>query len=57
MGCYKAAGVNVYDWLVYFLRHILEYDNDNTRELAELLPGNLLAKGLGKPVGETPAFL
>jgi len=57
MGCCKAAGVNVYDWLVYFLRHVLEYDNDNTRELTELLPGNLLAKGLVKPVGETPAFL
>jgi hypothetical protein len=25
--------------------------------LAELLPGNLLAKGLVKPVGETPASL
>ena len=57
MGCCKAAGVNVYDWLVYFLSHVHEYDNDYTRDLAELLPSNLLAKGLVKPVGETPASL
>ena len=57
MGCCKAAWVNVYDWLVYFLSHVHEYDNDYTRDLAELLPGNLLAKGLVKPVGETPASL
>ncbi|MBR1433522.1 MAG: IS66 family transposase [Bacteroidales bacterium] len=57
MGCCKAAGVNVYDWLVYFLSHVHEYDNDYTRDLDELLPGNLRAKGLVKPVGESPASL
>ena len=53
MGCCKAAGVNVYDWLVYFLDHAHEYDYAPERDLAELLPGNLLAKGLVKAIGET----
>ena len=53
MGCCKAAGVNVYDWLVYFLNHVHEYDYDLKRDLAELLPANLLAKGLVKAIGET----
>ena len=57
MGCCKAAGVNVYDWLVYFLDHVHEYDYDLRRDLAELLPGNLKSKGLVKAVGETPTSL
>ena len=57
MGCCKAAGVNVYDWLVYFLNHVHEYDYDLKRDLAELLPGNLLAKGLVKAIGESPNSL
>lgn len=57
MGCCKAAGVNVYDWLVYFLDHVHEYDYDLKRDLAELLPANLLAKGLVKAVGESPNSL
>ena len=57
MGCCKLAGVNVYDWLVYFLNHVHEYDYDLKRDLAELLPGALKAKGLVKAVGETPASL
>ena len=55
MGCCKAAGVNVYDWLVYFLDHIHEYDYAPERDLAELLPGALKAKGLVKAIGESPA--
>ena len=57
MGCCKAAGVNVYDWLVYFLDHVHEYDYDLKRDLAELLPANLLAKGLVKAIGDTPTSL
>ena len=54
MGCCKAAGINVYDWLVYFLEHVHEYDNDYSRDLAELLPGALKARGLVKAIGESP---
>ena len=54
MGCCKAAGVNVYDWLVYFLDHVHEYDYAPERDLAELLPGALKAKGLVKAIGESP---
>lgn len=41
MGCCKAAGVDFKKWTLHFLRHIYEYDNDYTRDLAELLPHNL----------------
>ena len=54
MGCCKAAGINVYDWLVYFLEHVHEYDNDYGRDLVELLPGALKARGLVKAIGESP---
>lgn len=57
MGCCKAAGVNVYDWLVYFLDHVHEYDYAPELDLAELLPGNLLAKGLVGAIGESPTRL
>lgn len=54
MGCCKAARVNVYDWLVYFLDHVHEYDNDYNRDLVELLPGTLKAKGLVREIGVSP---
>ena len=57
MGCCKAAKVNVYDWLVYFLDHVHDYDYDFGRDLAELLPGALKAKGLVKEIGESPTTL
>ena len=57
MGCCKAAGVNVYDCLVYFLGHVHEYDCDYNRNLAELLPGALKTKGLVKAIGESPTSL
>ena len=41
MGCCKAAGVDFKKWTLHFLKHIHEYDNDYTRDLAELLPHNL----------------
>ena len=53
MGCCKAVGVNVYDWLVYFLNHVHDYDYDLKRDLAELLPGALKAKGFVKEIGES----
>jgi len=40
MGCCKAAEVNFRDWLVYFLSNIHKYDNDYSKDLAELLPHN-----------------
>ena len=48
MGCCKIAGVNVEEWLTYYLDHVHEYDNDYSRDLAELLPYALEAKGILK---------
>ena len=42
LGCCKAADVNFRDWMVYVLSHIHDYDEDYTRDLAELIPGRLL---------------
>ena len=39
-GCCKASGVNFRDWLVYFLSNIHNYDNDYSKDLAELFPHN-----------------
>ena len=38
MGCCKASDVNFRDWLEYVLNNIHSYDNDYSRDLAELLP-------------------
>jgi transposase len=43
-GCCKAHGVNFRDWLVYFLNHVHDYDNDYSKSLDELLPHNYLSK-------------
>ena len=40
MGCCKAHEVNFRDWLVYFLSNIHKYDNDYSKDLAELLAHN-----------------
>lgn len=45
MGCCRAAGVDFRTWLIYFLDHVHDYDNDYTKDLAELLPDNLKAAG------------
>lgn len=45
MGCCKASGVDFRIWLIYFLDHVHDYDNDYTKDLAELLPDNLKAAG------------
>ena len=48
MGCCKVAGVNVEEWLTYFLNHVHEYDSDYSRDLADLLPYALEANGILK---------
>ena len=40
LGTCKAMNVNFRDWLVYVLSHIHDYDNDYSKDLAELLPNN-----------------
>jgi transposase len=44
LGCCKAHEVNFRDWLVFFLNNIHKYDNDYTKDLAELLPHNFKPK-------------
>ena len=40
LGTCKALNVNFRDWLEYVLSHIHDYDNDYSKDLAELLPNN-----------------
>jgi len=40
LGCCKASGVNFRDWLVFFLNNVHKYDQDYSKDLAELLPHN-----------------
>jgi transposase len=40
LGCCKASDVNFREWMVYFLNNIHQYDNDYTKDLAEMLPHN-----------------
>ena len=40
LGCCKTSGVNFRDWLVFFLNNIHKYDQDYSKDLAELLPHN-----------------
>ena len=46
MGCCKAAKVNFRTWVIYFLDHVHDYDQDYTRDIAELLPDNLKDAGV-----------
>lgn len=46
MGCCKAAKVNFRTWIIYFLDHVHDYDQDYTRDIAELLPDNLKDAGV-----------
>ena len=39
LGCCKAGNVNFRNWLVYVLENIHSYDEDYSKDLAELLPG------------------
>ena len=47
MGCCKAAEVNFRDWMVFFLENVHRYDNDYSKDLAELLPHNF------KPISQS----
>ncbi len=40
MGCCKAHGVNFRKWMIYFLNNVHNYDNDYSKDLADLLPHN-----------------
>lgn len=44
MGCCKASEVNFREWLVYVLENIHHYDEDYSKDLAELLPHNWKSK-------------
>jgi transposase len=40
LGCCKNNDVNFRDWIIYFLKNVHKYDNDYSKDLAELLPHN-----------------
>jgi len=40
-GCCKSVEVDFRTWLIYFLEHVHDYDNDYSTDLVELLPDNL----------------
>lgn len=46
MGCCKANGVDFRTWMIYFLDHVHDYDQDYTKDIADLLPDNLKEAGL-----------
>ncbi len=52
LGCCKAHGVNFRDWLVFFLENVHKYDDDYSKDLAELLPHNFKPQN---PSGNTAA--
>jgi len=40
MACCKASEVNFRSWLIFFLENVHKYDDDYSKDLAELLPHN-----------------
>ncbi len=46
MGCCKASGVDFRGWMIYFLEHVHDYDQDYTKDIADLLPDNLKKAGI-----------
>lgn len=46
MGCCKASGVDFRGWMIYFLEHVHDYDQDYTKDIADLLPDNLKETGI-----------
>ena len=46
MGCCKAADVDFRKWLIYFLDHVHDYDENYDKDIADLLPDNLRKAGL-----------
>jgi len=49
LGCCKAHEVNFREWLVFFLNNIHKYDDDYTKDLAELLPHNFKPQNQNSP--------
>lgn len=43
-GCCKASDVNFREWLIFFLDNVHKYDEDYSKDLAELLPQNFNVK-------------
>lgn len=41
MGCCKAVDVDFKKWMNYFLNHVHEYDQDYSKDLADMLPHSL----------------
>ena len=50
LGCCKAHKVNFRDWLVFFLNNIHKYDDDYSKDLAELLPHNFKPQKLNSNI-------
>lgn len=46
-GCCKAQEVNFREWLIFFLRNVHDYDQDYSKDLAELLPHSFKARTEG----------
>lgn len=46
MGCCKASSVDFCGWMIYFLEHVHDYDQDYTKDIADLLPDNLKKAGI-----------
>ncbi len=44
LGTCKGLNVNFRDWLIYLLSHTHDFDNDYSKDLAELLPNNWAEK-------------
>jgi transposase len=45
MGCCKGANVDFRKWMIYFLDHVHSYDEDYSKDIADLLPDRLKAIG------------
>jgi len=44
MACCEASEVNFNDWLVFFLENVHKYDNDYSKDHAELIPHSFKQK-------------
>ncbi len=53
LGCCKAKGVNFRDWLVFFLNNIHNYDDDYSKDLAELLPHNFKPQNQNSKINDS----
>jgi transposase len=53
LGCCKAHEINFRDWLVFFLNNIHKYDDDYTKDLAELLPHNFKPQNKNSTINDS----